>query len=233
MLNLSSRPVPRAGDEGEPSLVPAPAMVPILAQTAQPWDQPKRRGWRVLVAVAVALVVLVVGLAIALATLTNLDGATGRPATGTSTVDTTGETPSGRPPTPVPSVPGGFVDCSKRLSKGAYCATKNECWGGLFSYEDQPWLATPATCASNHVYQTFAAGPLTYEVRAQSRLNADPLVKKVCTADVANAMLPERNRRANWEVFAIGPQKDDASDYFRCVFGRGERSTPLPLDLPG
>ena len=46
-------------------------------------------------------------------------------------------------------------------------------------------------------------------------------------------MLPQGERSDLWEVYAIPAQSaGDNEAYFRCVFGRGERSAPLALDAP-
>ena len=45
--------------------------------------------------------------------------------------------------------------------------------------------------------------------------------------------VPAAQRRSDWEVFTIPPQTSaDDEAYFRCVFGRGERSKPLQLQAP-
>jgi hypothetical protein len=109
-----------------------------------------------------------------------------------------------------------------------------QCWGGLISNSDSPFLATPVRCTRNHVYQTFAAGPLTRPVNRQSQLDGDRTVKALCRSALVNKMLPEGERRDDWEVYAIPAQSSaDDEGYFRCVFGRGERDEPLALTPPG
>ncbi len=126
------------------------------------------------------------------------------------------------------------MDCSATFGTGVYCPTTAECWGGVASLVDSPYRATPASCTGNHVYQTFLAGPLDYEPRLQSQLDADRTVKTTCTAARANSLLAAGDRRDNWEVIAIPPQGVQADDnVFRCIVGRGETSRPLTIKRPG
>jgi len=135
-------------------------------------------------------------------------------------------------PSPAPRVVG-FVDCSAALGEGALCATSPECWGGVFSYEDAPLVATPQSCRKAHVYQTFAGAQLDFPVRRQSQLTKVKQVRRLCQAEVVNAMLKRGDRRGNWEIFALPPQAEDAADnVFRCIFGRGERTGRLALKPP-
>ena len=98
---------------------------------------------------------------------------------------------------------------------------------------DIPARGEPASCTENHVYQTFAAGEVTFSLRRQSDLENNTQVKKVCTDELVNSMLRERDRRDDWEVFALPPQPTPEDNLYRCIFGRGERSKPLSLDPPG
>ena len=116
----------------------------------------------------------------------------------------------------------------------AQCAPQPEqCWGSLTSAFDSLTVATPADCDRSHIYQTFAAGPLASPPIRQSQVDDDAGAKATCTASLVNAMLPEADRRRNWEVYAI-PAQTTASDdaYFLCVFGRGTRDAPLTLTAP-
>ena len=101
----------------------------------------------------------------------------------------------------------------------------------MISVSDVPFVATPRDCYDTHVYQTFAAGRLDYIIHRQSQLKADKQVRKVCTDSVANSMLPAKDRRKNWEIIVVGPQRDN-EDFYRCLFGRGIRSKPFPLSPP-
>ena len=52
-----------------------------------------------------------------------------------------------------------------------------------------------------HVYQTFIAGRITYELRRQSQLESDAHIRRVCTNEIANSMLRSRDRRSDWEIW--------------------------------
>ena len=44
-------------------------------------------------------------------------------------------------------------------------------------------------------------------------------------------MLVNQAERTDWEVMSLPPQDED--DYFfRCIFGRGERTAPVALKKP-
>jgi hypothetical protein len=133
--------------------------------------------------------------------------------------------------TPV-SVPAGFVDCSEQLGVDTYCASRPECWGGVNGFGDVLWVGVPEVCNKTHVYQTFLAGRMTYELRRQSQLQSDAHILRVCTKEIANSMLRSGDRRSDWEIYAIGPQHDNEY-FFRCIIGRGERSEPLEFHEPG
>jgi hypothetical protein len=136
-------------------------------------------------------------------------------------------------PTTTPfAVPAGFIDCSEPLGAETYCAVRPECWGGVIALSDVPALATKQVCDMTHVYQTFIAGRLTYDLRRQSQLDSDAHIRRVCTTEIANSMLRSRDRRSDWEILVLGPQQPDEY-YFRCIIGRGERSEPLEFQAPG
>ena len=151
----------------------------------------------------------------------------------TVTSQATTATPSPEPtPTPGVPIPKGFTDCRSLPGSQTYCATGNECWGSFFSYSDVPGLGTPAECDENHLYQTYAAGEVTFPVRRQSDVDDDDQVQKVCTVKLANSMLRERDRRDDWEIIVLPPQPTHNDDLYRCIFGRGERSEPFALQPP-
>jgi hypothetical protein len=133
--------------------------------------------------------------------------------------------------TPV-SVPPGFIDCSEQLGQDIYCASRPECWGSIIGYSDIPSLGTKQDCDETHVYQTFIAGRLSYDLRRQSQLASDAKIRRVCTNESANSMLRSRDRRSDWEILFLGPQQPNES-YFRCIVGRGERSGALTVRAPG
>ena len=121
-------------------------------------------------------------------------------------------------------MPAGFIDCSEQLGQDTYCASRPECWAGvsgLLRYSRRS--ATKQDCDKMHVYQTFIAGRLTYELRRQSQLESDATIRRVCTNEIANSMLRSRDRRSDWEIWCLGPQQPDEY-YFRCIIGRGERT---------
>ena len=213
-----------------------PVAPPVPAATSSEPDgevavppRPRRRpGWAVLVAAA-AVLALVVVVVLALA---GRGGVSAAPPAASSAAQGVSDSPS---PSPSVAPLAGFVDCSSAVGRPAQCAPSTpQCWGGVPSAFDSLIVATPARCDRTHVYQTFAAGLLTAQVIRQSQLDADPAAKAVCTSRLVNAMLPARERRDNWEIFTIPPQSSaDDEAYFRCVFGRGERSAPLELQAPG
>ncbi len=221
--------------DGEPArsapvATATPASAPSTGSDAAP-PVKRRRSLVVLSAVA-ALLVLTVAVTVA---VMSSNARTTEPPPGPTVSSPTGATSGGSSPTPSPSpspsveVPRGFLDCSDEFGDQTYCASSNECWGGVFSYADQPALGTPQDCAKNHVYQTFAAGELDFEVRSQSQLEKVKQVKKVCTEDVANSRLRAEDRRDDWEIYVLPPQRTSSDDLYRCIFGRGERSEPFVL----
>ena len=130
-------------------------------------------------------------------------------------------------PTSTPlQVPAGFIDCSEQLGRDIYCATRPECWTGVNGFGDVPQVGVAQDCDKTHVYQTFIAGRMTYELRRQSQLESDAQIRRICTNEVANSMLRSGQRRSDWEIQYLGPQQ--ANEYFfRCIIGRGDRNDPL------
>ena len=252
-LNLSSKLAPRPLDvagEKQPS-PPSPAEEPASADVAEAESAPKpsgrweRRGLATLaivaLVIAVASVIAVVNLATrtpaaeptpaatTAAAATTTAAATTSPAATMSSAVTTTAAPS---PTVVPtSVPVGFIDCSAQLGADTYCASRPECWAGVIGLSDVPELATSQACDKLHVYQTFIAGRLSYDVRRQSQLDSDAHIRRVCTTEIANSMLRSRDRRSDWEIRFLGPQQPDEY-YFRCIIGRGERTEALSFKTP-
>ncbi len=183
-----------------------------------------RRRWPLLAGAAVLVALLVLG-----GVLIGRDSpvAAPTPDPGTGATAATSATPS-----PSATLLAGFTDCSAAVGRPAQCGPSTpQCWGGVPSNFDSLIVATPARCDEVHVYQTFAAGPLTARVIRQSQLDADPAARAICRASLVNRMLPADERSDNWEIFVI-PAQTEADDYFRCVFGRGERSRALELTPP-
>ena len=112
-----------------------------------------------------------------------------------------------------------------------YCASRPECWAGVQGLSDIPELATAQACDKVHVYQTFLAGRLSYDVRRQSQLESDAHIRRVCTNEIANSMLRSRDRRSDWEIRYLGPQQP-GEYFFRCIIGRGERTGALEFHPP-
>lgn len=202
------------------------APVPVLVSMEGTEFAPQRRGLRIFLALLLAL--LVAGLVSAFLALRTASTSTQPPAATTTIQVPT--TPRAAPPSVV-AAPAGFVDCAEALGAGAYCAVENECYGTLGGYGGGLLAGAKIDCEETHLYQTFAAGRLKYSVARQETLKADPLVKQLCTPDVANRMLRPKDQRNDWEIFALGPQ-DDGEDFFRCIFGRGYRGKAFKLVPP-
>jgi serine/threonine protein kinase len=232
-LNLSSQlapkslPAPEAAEEPHPppsTEEPAPAKAkppPQPSRTPQPSSRWERRG---LLTLAVAAVLIAVASIIAVVNL----------ATRTPAVEATPSVTSNAPESPTRTpviVPAGFLDCSEQLGYDTYCATRPECWATVQGYSDIPNLGSGISCNQTHVYQTFIAGRMTYELRRQSQLQSDAHIRRVCTNEVANSMLPSGDRRSDWEIEYLGPQQPNEY-FFRCIIGRGERSEPLRFHVP-
>lgn len=234
-----TRPGAASPKDPTPAAEPPESLVPAAGAGESPaGESPAGRHGRrrrvALIALVASLLVSAVVAAVALAVALLAPGdpiAVPAPAV----TPTTGSPRSSVPNPASSAVPQGYLDCSAELGAQTFCASSAECWGGLFTYSDQPALGTPQDCDKSHVYQTFLAGRLTYPVRRQSQLDGDAQVQRVCTSGRANEMLREADRRGDWEVFALPPQTqtDGGDDLYRCIFGRGERSGPLPLTKPG
>jgi serine/threonine protein kinase len=232
-LNLSSQlapksqPAPEAAEEPPPhpsTEEPAPAKAeppPQPSRTPQPSSRLERRG---LLTLAVAAILIAVASIIAVVNL----------ATRTPAVEATPSVTSNAPESPTRTpviVPAGFLDCSEQLGYDTYCATRPECWATVQGYSDIPNLGSGISCNQTHVYQTFIAGRMSYELRRQSQLQSDAHIRRVCTNEVANSMLPSGDRRSDWEIEYLGPQQPNEY-FFRCIIGRGERSEPLRFHVP-
>jgi serine/threonine protein kinase len=186
----------------------------------------RRWVWLILAAVTVLLIAAVVTTVAALSPQALTGSPSSNPSLpGSAPATAAPATPSNKPP------PAGFVDCKQSLGADTYCAASPECWNGIFAYTDVLWLATEEDCEKNHLYQTFAAGRVPYIPRRQSTLEDDKRIREVCQKAVVNKMLRQRDHRSDWEVFALGPQAED-EDFFRCIFGRGNKGKPFKLAPP-
>jgi Protein kinase domain len=227
-LNLATKPAPRPLEAApEPPSPPRVAENPVAVKVEPAANRWRNWEHRRLATVAIAAVIIAVAAAIVLANLLSVDRPAAAP-TPASSVTSNVATPA---TTPV-VVPAGFIDCSEQLGAETYCAVRPECWGGVIALSDVPALATKQVCDKTHVYQTFIAGRLTYDLRRQSQLDSDAHIRRVCTTEIANSMLRSRDRRSDWEILVLGPQQVDEY-YYRCIIGRGERSEPLEFQAPG
>jgi serine/threonine protein kinase len=217
----SEPPGPTAPSRAAPSRTGPSRAAPSRTARTAPSSRWERRG---LLTLAIAAVLIAVASVIAVANF-----AARTPAVE-ATPSATSQAPASPTRTPV-VVPAGFVDCSEELGIDTYCALRPECWGGVQGLGDVPSLGTPEPCDQSHVYQTFMAGRLTYDLRRQSQLESDPHIRRVCTGEIANSMLRARDRRSDWEIIYLGPQQP-SEYFFRCLIGRGERSGALELDPP-
>jgi serine/threonine protein kinase len=222
---LAPKPLPAPGTTEESPPPPPTEETAAAKAEAAPPSAPSRWSRRGLVTLAVVAVLIAVASVIAVVNL-----ATRTPAVE-PTPSMTSSPPVSATSTPV-VVPAGFVDCSEQLGPDTYCATRPECWGSVEGITDVPSLGTLANCDEQHIYQTFIAGRVTYDVRRQSQLNSDAHIRRVCTNEIANSMLHSRDRRSDWEILYLGPQQP-GEYFFRCIVGRGYRYQPLNLQTPG
>ena len=230
-LSLSDGPPGLPSKDERVASAPHPVTGPAVP-TAEPTGGGERS--RSLLVLGMVLVVLVIALVITVVNLRSRPvetaGGPGAATASNAAPRSTSPTPGQPSATPLP-IPNGFTDCSNQLGAATFCAATPECWAGVISVADVPLVATAQTCPKRHVYQTFAAGKLGYELRRQSKLEADRKIRKVCRADVVNAMLRKEDRRSDWEILVIGPQLGDET-FYRCLFGRGYSSKGYPLNPP-
>jgi hypothetical protein len=216
-----------AGEWAPPNTRDAPPRKerPVVPKAERPRDRPRLWEHRRLLIVAVAAVIIAGASGIALWNIFSVDTPA---AVTTPSVTSTAASPTS---TPV-QVPAGFIDCSKQLGADTYCALRPECWSALNGFGDVPWIGVSQDCNKPHVYQTFIAGRVTYELRRQSQLESDAQIRRICTNAIANSMLRSGDRRSDWELYYLGPQQPDEY-FFRCIMGRGDRSEPLRFHAPG
>ena len=235
---------------GEPPLdtefAPTPAgaaggnMPPPEELTVDPDDRRRSRRGTWILAVVLA-VLLVVALLVALPNVsprrssvtpagTPTAAAPVSSAASSSPQPTAARTPSESASVSVEpgALPAGAADCS-HLGVEVYCVLEPECWGGLIGYADAPNQADRLSCNKLHYFQTFAVGRLDSVPLRQSVLDANKLAIKACRKTVVNLMVVDPGERLDWEVHKLGPQPDDKSVFFRCIFGKGTRTTPIAL----
>lgn len=198
---------------------------PAAAPAAPRAERSRRFQHRGLLTLAIAAVIIagVSGIALWNIFSTETPAAVSTPSVVTSNAASPASTPI--------QVPAGFIDCSEHLGAGIYCATRPECWAGVNGFGDVPWVGVPQDCDETHVYQTFIAGRMTYELRRQSQLESDAQIRRICTNEIANSMLRSGERRSDWEIRYLGPQQVDEY-FFRCIIGRGDRNDPLSFHAP-
>jgi hypothetical protein len=246
---LAALKLPVAGDEPAPAARRSGrAAVPMLrgrrrARTArEPGPlEPERR--RVAPALLVAaLVVILAAFAAAVLTMQPDRPATSAPITPSATASLT---PAPPPPTPsrtpeatnrqkVPA-PRGFTDCWNSLGPNSFCVTEPECWNGIESMGDAPWLGELADCREQHIYQVFAGGQLPGPVVLQSQFEANKQVRRLCSENTLAKVLPSGSVQKDWQIVPLPPQiqlRDDT--LFRCMVSFGEeRDYPIELRVPG
>ena len=122
-------------------------------------------------------------------------------------------TPTGTPsPTPkttnrqqVPA-PRSFTDCSDSLGSNSFCVTEPECWNGIESMGDAPWLGELADCNEQHIYQVFAGGQLPGPVVVQSQFEANQQVRRLCSEATLAKVLPSGSVHKDWQLVPLPPQ---------------------------
>jgi serine/threonine protein kinase len=229
-LTLSTKLAPRPS-EAKPEQPSSPrATEEAVAAEAEPVAAKGGRRWehRELAILAIGAVIIALTSGIVLVNLFSRDEPAASPTTLPPPATSSPASPAGTPVV----IPAGFIDCTKQLGMDTYCTSRPECWAGILALSDIPMQATPQVCDQPHVYQTFIAGRLTYELRRQSQLESDAHIRRVCTKEIANSMLRSRDRRSDWEILVLGPQQPDEY-YFRCIIGRGERTGALRFQAPG
>ena len=229
-LTLSTKLAPRPS-EAKPEQPSSPRVTeePVAAE-AEPVAAKGERRWehRGLAILAIGAAIIAIASGIVLVNLFSRDEPAASPTTPPTPATSSPASPAGTPVV----IPAGFIDCTEQLGMDTYCTSRPECWAGILALSDIPMQATAQVCDQPHVYQTFIAGRLTYELRRQSQLESDAHIRRVCTKEIANSMLRSRDRRSDWEILVLGPQQPNEY-YFRCIIGRGERAGALRFQAPG
>ena len=216
---------------------------PVRALRNRKPVDPERR--RVAPALLVAALVVILVAFVAAVLAMQPDGIVSSPPTTPSVTasPTTAPTPT---PTPSPSptsetptrqlvpAPRGFTDCSDALGPKSFCVTEPECWNGIESMGDAPWLGDLADCNELHIYQVFAAGQLPGPVILQSQFEANKQVRRLCSEGTLAKVLPSGSVRKDWQIVPLPPQiqiRDDT--LFRCMVSFSEeRDYPIELKVP-
>jgi hypothetical protein len=111
-----------------------------------------------------------------------------------------------------------------------YCVLTPECWGEVSRFGAEGLrTAVPVSCYEDHLYQTYVVGMLDLVPRKQSTLDTVPEVIKACKPVMVNRLLVnEAEERDDWVVYSLPPLDEDEY-FFRCIFGKGIRNTPIAL----
>lgn len=236
---LAGLPLGSAEDRSRPrAMVAAADAGGSAAGSAGPAAGGRRRSVLVSLVGLALLAVLVTSLVLANRGTVVASPAPAPTAASTGSPGSAAPSPTASAGTPSPSaspttVPAGFRDCTDALGEDGYCPETAECWAGVISVFDLPSLGTPRGCDETHVYQTFAAGTLATDVRRQSQLDDDDRVAELCSSRTLRELLRSADRQTDWEILSLPPQEADGSDrVFRCLFGSGDRSTPVTLQQP-
>lgn len=226
------------------------APVPVIkgrrrAKPAPDADQLRAERRRILpIALIAALLVILVAFAVAIFNM-QPDTPAAQPPAATTPTATATVSPTPRPtPTPTPTprtstrqqvpAPPGFTDCSAALGANNFCVTEPECWDGIASMADVPASGTLGDCADHHIYQAFAAGQLPGPPLRQSEFEATKQVRRLCSVETLQKLLPSGTVRKDWQIVPLPPQiqiRDDT--LFRCLVSFGEeRDDVIPLKIP-
>ena len=142
------------------------------------------------------------------------DQATSPPTTPSATASATPTPTPVRTPSPTPKTtnrqqvraPQGFTDCSDSLGSNSFCVTEPECWNGIESMGDAPWLGELADCNEQHIYQVFAGGQLPGPVVVQSQFEANQQVRRLCSESHTAKVLPSGSVHKDWQLVPLPPR---------------------------
>ena len=185
-----------APSERPPSAPPPP---PPTAP-ARPDRGDRRRRLPLLIGVVAALLAAVVVAGMALGALRQPDAAVNPPVvppTPTPAAPSTEPAPS---PSPSPDVTdgspsaAGFRGLQFVVGGGRVLSDRTRVLDPVhLEHTTSPPWPTPTSCTDPHQNETFAAGRLSYPIRLQSQLQADPFVKRLCRrASVRKVVVGER-----------------------------------------
>jgi protein kinase-like protein len=129
-------------------------------------------------------------------------------------------------PTPEQEAPPGFTDCSEAFGqRNSFCPAEPECWTDLSSMGDVPMVGSLVDCQEPHVHQTFAAGQLPRFILTQSEFEANNRVKRLCSEETLQAVLPSGSVRKDWQITPLPEQPHFKDSLFRCLVNFAEERT--------